>query len=68
MAKDVFDTPPQGMTRKGKKGWLSPVQTPQTVKSNKLKKENEDLRIRLAILEDAVLRLTKKTKKNKVEE
>lgn len=64
MAKDVFDTPPQGMARRGKKGWLAPAHTPHIVKTNKLKQENDELKDRLAALEEAVGNLvTKKGKK-----
>lgn len=63
MAKDVFDTPPQGMARRGKKGWLAPAQTPHVVKTNKLKQENDELKERLAALEEIVAGLA--TKKGK---
>lgn len=64
MAKDVFDTPPQGMARRGKKGWLAPAQTPQVIRTNKLKRENDELKERLAALEEAVAGLgSKKGKK-----
>jgi 2-C-methyl-D-erythritol 4-phosphate cytidylyltransferase len=64
MVKDVFDTPPQGMIRTGKRGWIVPAQTPQLLKTNKIRKENEELKQRLSDLEELVNGLvSKKVKK-----
>jgi cell division protein FtsB len=63
MVKDVFDTPPQGMARRGKKGWLAPAQTPQVIRTNKLKQENDELKERLAALEEVVMGLSNKKSK-----
>lgn len=54
MAKNVFDTPPIGMSRRGKKGWLKVDKTPQAIWANKVKQENDALKDRLAALEEAV--------------
>jgi len=65
MAKDVFDTPPMGMSRRGKKGWLKVDKTPQAILANKVKQENVDLKDRLTQLEELVAELasSKKSKK-----
>jgi hypothetical protein len=65
MAKDVFDTPPMGMSRRGKKGWLKVDKTPQAIMANKVKQENIELKERLTQLEELVTGLipTKKGKK-----
>ena len=67
MAKDVFDTPPQGMVR-SKRGRVKPVANPVLnnlrQKSSQLVQENDELKGRLAALEEAVLKLaTQKGKK-----
>ena len=65
MAKDIFDNPPLGYVRKdSKRGWLGPAQTPQSGKISKLQQDNDDLKARLATLEDAINSLTP-TKKSK---
>jgi len=64
MAKDVFDTPPMGMSRRGKRGWLKVDKTPQAIMANKIKQENAELKDRLTQLEELVAGLaTKKGKK-----
>ena len=64
MAKDVFDTPPVGMNRRGKKGWLKVDKTPQAIMANRVKQENIELKERLLALEELVGGLsTKKGKK-----
>lgn len=64
MAKDVFDAPPMGMSRRGKKGWLKTDKTPQAIMANKIKQENAELRDRLVQLEELVAGLAnKKVKK-----
>lgn len=67
MAKDVFDTPPLGMSRRGKKGWLKVDKSPQVIIANKVKQENIELRDRLAQLEEIVAGLTSKKKTKKTE-
>lgn len=63
MAKDVFDTPPQGMVR-SKRGRVKPVTNPTLnnlrQKSVQLAQENDELKERLLALEEAVLGLTNK--------
>jgi hypothetical protein len=67
MAKDVFDTPPLGMSRRGKKGRLKVDKSPQAIIANKVKQENIELRDRLAQLEEIVAGLTSKKKTKKTE-
>lgn len=55
---DFYNQPPQGFTR-GKDGWLRVSQTPQSVISRKLKKENELLKKRLSDIETIVQKLIK---------
>lgn len=63
MAKDVFDTPPQGTVR-SKRGRVKPVANPVLnnlrQKSSQLAQENDELKQRLATLEEAVLDLVAK--------
>jgi hypothetical protein len=63
MAKDVFDTLPQGMMRSGKKGWVVPAQTPQLARVNRVRQENVELKQRLIDLEELVSGLAGKKKK-----
>jgi len=65
MAKDVFDTPPLGMSRRGKKGWLKVDKTPQAIMANKVKQENIELKDRMAQLEELVAGLTSSKKSKK---
>jgi hypothetical protein len=64
MAKDVFDTPPQGMVRSGKRGRIKPVNNPTLnnlrIKGSQLAQENNELKQRLVALEEAVLELVNK--------
>ena len=58
------DNPPAGLVR-GKKGWLKPKKTGTQRHLAAIKKENADLKDRLAQLETVVSELaTKKGKKN----
>ena len=63
MAKDVFDTPPLGMMR-SKRGRVKPAANPVLnnlrQKSSQLAQENDELKERLAALEEAVLGLSSK--------
>jgi hypothetical protein len=63
MARDVFDTPPQGMVR-SKRGRVKPVANPVLnnlrQKSSQLAQENDELKQRLAALEETVLGITSK--------
>ena len=69
MAKDVFDTVPEGTMRSSKRGRIKPAPNPALsnvrIKSQQLASENADLKDRLAQLEDVVsLLVGKKAKKN----
>lgn len=55
MKDNLYDNPPIGYTRAGtKKGWAVPAKTPQSGKLAKIKQENEELKDRLAQLEELV--------------
>lgn len=55
MKDNLYDTPPMGYTRVGtKKGWAVPAKTPQSGKLSKIRQENEELKDRLAQLEELV--------------
>jgi predicted nucleic acid-binding Zn-ribbon protein len=63
MPQKHLDKVPAGYMRQAK-GWLTPEKTPQQAAVNKIKKENTELKDRLAQLEAAVEALTvKKGKK-----
>lgn len=54
MTKDVFDTPPMGFSRRGKRGWVKVDKTPQAILAIRASKENKELKNRLAELEAIV--------------
>lgn len=64
--KDVFDLVPQGTMRSNKKGRIKPVSNPEIrnlkVIGKQLLSENQDLKERLAALEEIMTSTSKKKK------